>query len=74
MPIYALKHARSRSDKQTASTYPLLIRPCRSEPLLPYLEIIFMGFRGPQALTDKQGNPFLRMLLVESVQTVCRLD
>ena len=23
---------------------------------------------------SKQGNPFLRMLLVESVQTVCRLD
>jgi integrase len=25
--------------------------------LLPYLEIIFMGFRGPQALTDKHVSP-----------------
>ena len=33
-----------------------------------------MGFRGPQALTDKQGNSLMRTLLVESAQSVTRLD
>src|SRR6516225_5241450 len=63
-PNYSLKHARSGSDKETASTYPLLIRSRRAEPLLPYLEVIFMRFRGPQALNDKEGDEYLRTLLV----------
>jgi transposase len=33
-----------------------------------------MSFHGPEAHHDKQGNPFVRMLLVESAQTVNRLD
>jgi transposase len=42
--------------------------------LLPYLKIIFMGFCGPQALTDKQGNSLLRFLLVEAAQAATRSD
>src|SRR5437773_7131261 len=34
-PNYSLNHARSGSDKPSASTYPLLVRPRRSN-LLPY--------------------------------------
>ena len=34
MPNYSLNHARSRSDSLTASTSPLCVRPCRSNPLL----------------------------------------
>src|SRR6266704_34474 len=37
MPNYSLNHARSGSNKQTASTYPLLIRPRRSKLLRCYL-------------------------------------
>jgi hypothetical protein len=29
-----------------------LYRPRRSEPLRAYLKVIFMGFRGPEALKD----------------------
>src|SRR5882724_578309 len=47
---YSLNHARSGSDSRTASTYPLLTRPCRSGPLRSYLRKIFMRFRGPKAL------------------------
>jgi hypothetical protein len=43
-PNYSLKHARSGSDNLTASTYGTL---GRSDPI-----VIFMGFRGPEALTD----------------------
>src|SRR6266566_2000367 len=50
MPNYPLKHARSGSDRITASTSPLRVRPRRSELLRSYLEVIFMRFRGPQAL------------------------
>jgi len=51
-PNYSLNHARSGSDNLTASTYPLLYRPRRSGPLRAYLYVIFMGFRGPEALKD----------------------
>src|SRR5215472_122408 len=47
------QHARSGSDKDTASTSPLLVRSRRSRPLLSYLGAIFIKFRGPQALNDK---------------------
>src|SRR5215472_1590902 len=53
---YSLKHARSGSDKHTASTNPLVGRPRRSRPLGSYLGVIFIRFRGPQALNDKHEN------------------
>jgi len=37
-PNYSLNHARSGSDKETASTYPLLIRPLPSKLLRCYPE------------------------------------
>jgi hypothetical protein len=49
-PNYSLNHARSGSGSYTASTSPLQIRPRRTEPLRSYLQVIFMSFRGPQAL------------------------
>ena len=52
MPNYSLNHARSGSENLTPSTYPLLYRPRRFEPLRAYLKVIFMGFRGPEALKD----------------------
>ena len=55
MPNYSLNHAGSGSDNLTASTYPLLNRPRRSEPFRFYLGVIFMRFRGPQALADNLG-------------------
>src|SRR5438094_8885311 len=36
--------------------------------------MIFMRFRGPEALNDKQGNPMMRWLLVEAAQTAVRFD
>ena len=33
-----------------------------------------MKFRGPQALNDKQGNPFLRALSVEAAQSAVRQE
>src|SRR6266436_9697577 len=51
-PNYSLNHARSGSDNLTASTYPLFYRPRHSGPLRAYLKVIFMGFRGPEALKD----------------------
>jgi transposase len=33
-----------------------------------------MRFRGPEALNDKQGNRFLRRLLVEAAQGAVRCD
>ena len=33
-----------------------------------------MGFRGPEALNDKQGNALLRFLLVEAAQATVRSD
>src|SRR5215831_8475126 len=50
------QRARSGSDRPTASTSPLLLRPRRSGPLLSYLGAIFMRFRGPQALHDRPEN------------------
>jgi hypothetical protein len=40
--LYSLKHARSGSDTNTASSHP---RPRRSMPLRSYLCMIFMRFR-----------------------------
>src|SRR5437773_8119346 len=51
-PNYSLKHARSGSDNETASTSPMWLRPRRSRPLRSYLGVIFIRFRGPQALKD----------------------
>src|SRR5438094_4948144 len=51
-PIYPLNHARSGSDNPTVSTSPARIRPRRSGPSQSYLEVIFIRFRGPQALND----------------------
>src|SRR5437667_6029027 len=56
---YPLKHARSGSDNPTVSTSPARIRPRRSRPLRSYLYVIFMRFRGPQALNDNPKNPKL---------------
>jgi transposase len=36
--------------------------------------MIFMRFRGPEALNDKQGNVMMRWLLVEAAQTAARFD
>src|SRR6516165_2666280 len=52
-PNYSLKHARSGSDRVAASTSPLRSRPRRPGPLRSYLEVIFIRFRGPQALKDR---------------------
>src|SRR6516164_2868704 len=52
-PNYPLKHARSGSDRVTASTSLLRGRPRRSGPLRSYRGVIFMGFRGPKALLDR---------------------
>ena len=46
-PNYSLNHARSGSDRLTASNSPLRSRPHRSRPLRSYLQVIFMKFRGP---------------------------
>jgi hypothetical protein len=43
-------------------------------PALPNVEGIFMRFRGPEALNDKQGNSLLRFLLVEAAQIAVRHD
>src|SRR6266446_7954546 len=51
-PNYPLKHARSGSDSLTALTSPMRNRPRRPGPLRSYLGVIFMRFRGPQALKD----------------------
>src|SRR6201982_2213783 len=57
-PNYSLNHARSGSDTQTALTSPLRLQSRRPEPLLfcIRLGVIFMGFRGPQALLDTQDD------------------
>jgi transposase len=36
--------------------------------------MIFMRFRGPEALNGKQGNVMMRWLLVEAAQTAARFD
>ena len=48
-------HSRLTSDidKPPASTYPLPVRPRRSNLLPYYLSVIFIRFRGPQAQNDK---------------------
>ena len=33
-----------------------------------------MGFRGPEALNDKQGNEMMRWLLVEAGQSAAQFD
>src|SRR5438552_7281979 len=58
-PNYPLNHARSGSDNLTVSTSPARIRPRRSGPSQSYLEVIFIRFRGPQALNDNLENPGL---------------
>src|SRR6267143_6297725 len=55
-PNYPLKHARSGSDRLAASTSPLSTRPRRSGPLRFYRRVIFMRFRGPEALRDRVMN------------------
>src|SRR5208283_567108 len=56
-PNYSLNHARSGSDSLTASTSPIWLRPRRSGPEQSYLGVIFIRFRGPQALKDSLLGP-----------------
>jgi hypothetical protein len=61
MPIYSLNHARSGSDRLTASTFPLIFRPHCSQPTLSYSDPFSWGFAGRKALKDRLINRRLKL-------------